>query len=550
MGEKAKKLQDIPKVESLPTILQKHNLLTADQISLIVQEHLLTGRGWVKLLLDYGLISDQKLQEIYGIAYGIQLYDPALQNTPPTMTSLSFDVLQEWMVFPLKIDDQTQTLHLAMVDCQDLRAQDYLRQTFTCQNLVLYAATRDQIFELLSKSFPHQESLDGFLWKLTKLDLEKHSNWAVDCFNFILSDAIVKGASDIHFQPCDRFIALRYRIDGVLVQRCAMHLRFWPMLSTRIKIASQMNITQSRLPQMGRLTHIIQGRPVDCRLSTHPICYGESIVIRLLDHKKQIISLKDLGLLPQQQAQITHMAQQPEGMIIFTGPTGSGKTTSLYALLRQLPAQAKNIVTLEDPIEYELPGIRQSQVDEALGFTFEEGVRSLLRQDPDVMLIGEIRDQPTAKMALRSALTGHLVLTTLHTPSLFGVIQRFEDLGVVGRNLAGVIRCVVSQRLVRILCPHCKENHRNTYMPGKCSQCNYNGYKGRIAIAECLSWNEDLDDGITQNCTPGELLKIAKSQGFVDMHTQAKNLIKQGLTTLEEVHRVIPWVPPENKGGF
>lgn len=541
MGGTSVAMRNIRQVASLAEILGKNNVLTSDQISLITQENLLTGRGWVKLLLDYGLIHDEKLQKIYKEFYKIDVFNPDFQGTPPQNLNLAADLLKEWMVFPFKVEQTTKTLHLAMVDCQDLKAQDQLRQTFACQSLIPYTATRDQIFELLGKAFPNEENLDSFLWRLAKLDLEKNSNWAVECLNFILCDAIDKGVSDIHFQPCDRFIALRYRIDGVLVQRCALHLRFWPMLSTRIKIASQMNITQNRLPQMGRLTHIIQGRAVDCRLSTHPICYGESIVIRLLDHKKQIISLKDLGLLPDQQNQIATMAQQPEGMIIFTGPTGSGKTTSLYALLRQLPAQAKNIVTLEDPIEYELPGIRQSQVDETLGFTFEEGVRSLLRQDPDVMLIGEIRDQATAKMALRSALTGHLVLTTLHTPSLFGVIQRFEDLGIQGRNLAGVIRCVVSQRLIRILCVHCKSKQGSKYISGQCAHCNYTGYKGRMAVAECLTWNESLDEGIAQNCTPGELLKIAQSQGFQDMHRQALDLIKEGRTTMEEVHRVVPW---------
>lgn len=548
MGSSPLKTYAKNSLQFLGDLLVEKNILSPDQISLISQEHTLTGRGFVKLILDYDLIEPQILKNLWSEFYDFAPLEHTTKNlhlkdfTPEILNQLKGLSLQELWTTPLNFDSKSKTLHIAQVDCQDIKTQDLMRQIFKGANIRTYAATVDEIFECLRQLFPKDQTLDSFLWKLSKLDLEKNPTWAMECVNLILTDAIAQGASDIHLQPHDRFIALRYRIDGVLMQRCTLHLRFWPMVATRFKILSQMNITQTRLPQMGRLTHIFEGRAVDCRLSTHPMCYGESIVIRLLDQKKRVLGLKDLGLPQSQQELLSQMGHLPEGMIIFTGPTGSGKSTSLYALLKQLPAQAKNIVTLEDPIEYELSGIRQSQVDEPLGFTFEEGIRSLLRQDPDVILIGEIRDAPTAKMALRAALTGHLVLTTLHTNDVFGVIQRFEDLGISPHTLCGVIKCVISQRLVRLLCNHCKEKQGDQWVPGQCHHCHYTGYKGRIPIAECLPWGPHLDDVIHGGCKPGDFMTQAQSHGFSPIQSQAQILIDKGLTTLKEVQRVIPWV--------
>lgn len=322
-----------------------------------------------------------------------------------------------------------------------------------------------------------------------------------------LDHAIYMGASDIHFEPTAHFIRVRLRLDGVLKEDVSFHTKFWPSLCARIKILGTMNIAETRSPQTGRFSYIAHHKEVDARVSSHPISQGENVVIRLLNRHNAFLPLDSLGFNSSFVHRLKRSLQKPEGLFIVTGPTGAGKTTTLYSLLTHLNEVGVNIMTLEQPIEYELPMIRQTDIREDKGMSFSEGIRSILRQDPDIIFIGEIRDSETAHMALRAAMTGHRVLTTLHTNSALGSLQRLADLGISPLLIPGNIIGLMAQRLVRQLCPLCKvprilhqkaashiglciSSPITIYEPIGCSDCHHTGYTGRLPIAEYIEGKE------------------------------------------------------------
>jgi type II secretory ATPase GspE/PulE/Tfp pilus assembly ATPase PilB-like protein len=328
--------------------------------------------------------------------------------------------------------------------------------------------------------------------------------------NALLVDAVKRGASDIHFEPEYAFLRIRYRIDGVLETVRSLHKTYMPGITVRVKVVSDMNIAETRAPQDGRLSLTLNGRPVDFRVSTQPTIYGENIVLRVLDREKSIISLDRMNLAKETLAKLGVMLSRPEGILIVTGPTGSGKTTTLYSLLAQVNDETVNIMTLEDPVEYPLTLMRQTSVNEVARMDFANGIRSIMRQDPDIILVGEVRDKETAEMAFRAAMTGHQVFTTLHTNSALGAFPRLLDIGIQPDIMAGNIIGVIAQRLVRVLCPHCKEAYAPTpeerallgrmgeaatyiYRGVGCNHCDNKGYKGRSAIMELLVMDGDLD---------------------------------------------------------
>ena len=310
----------------------------------------------------------------------------------------------------------------------------------------------------------------------------------------LLMDAVKRGASDIHFEPEHAFLRIRYRIDGVLQQVRSLHKSYWGGVAVRLKVVSGLDIAETRAPQDGRLHMNLCGRPIDFRVSTHPTIHGENIVLRVLDREKSIIPMERMGLRNEAMEELRLMMTRPEGIIIVTGPTGSGKTTTLYSLLSSQNTTAVNIMTLEDPVEYPVTMMRQTSVAEVNKIDFANGIRSIMRQDPDIILVGEIRDEDTASMAFRAAMTGHQVFSTLHTNSALGVFPRLTDIGILPDIMAGNIIGVVAQRLVRVLCPHCKEscvpdelerkilglkaNQKPEIFRAKgCQHCNLNGYR-------------------------------------------------------------------------
>lgn len=375
--------------------------------------------------------------------------------------------------------------------------------------------------------------------------------------NLILSEAIQQGASDIHFEPTENDLKVRYRIDGVLNQRHSPPQEYQGQLITRIKVLAKLDIAEHRLPQDGRIKLKMGGREIDFRVSTVPIAHGERIVLRILDKGNVILGLDQLGMFPSTVDEFRRLISFSEGIILVTGPTGSGKTTTLYSALWEIYNEEINIMTIEDPVEYKLRGIAQIAVHPKIGLNFAQGLRHILRQDPDVVMIGEIRDTETAEIAIQASLTGHLVLSTLHTNDAPSAIPRLIDMGVEPYLLSSTIVGVMAQRLVRKVCPNCREPYTPTeeelyelglepehinsgvlYRGKGCSQCYGSGYKGRHGIYELLTITPNLQSHIAKNCDAITLRKLAYEQGMLSLRQHGAHLVRAGITTVAEVLRV------------
>ena len=408
-------------------------------------------------------------------------------------------------------------------------------------------------------------SIDGILQELETgtIDMasliqeaEGYSHPVVRLIDSLLADATLRGASDIHFEPEPQFLRIRYRIDGVLRQVRSLHMRYWSAMVVRLKVMARMNIAETRAPQDGRISLSISGRPVDFRSAVQPTIHGENFVLRILDRKRGIVPITGLGLSETQLTLLQLMLSRPEGILLVTGPTGSGKTTTLYSILGHLNSEGVNIMTLEDPVEYPMPVIRQTSLSDAVKMDFAEGIRSMMRQDPDIILVGEGRDKDTAEMAFRAAMTGHQVFSTLHTNSAIRSIPRLVDLGIQPDVLAGNVIGIVAQRLVRTLCQACKApdspspieaqllgltrgESARVYRPVGCPACESQGYKGRMSILELLKFDADLDELVTRRASLKTMSEHLRQHGFVTMAEDGMRRVREGLTTVEEVGRVV-----------
>jgi len=374
----------------------------------------------------------------------------------------------------------------------------------------------------------------------------------VRLLNAILAESLKENASDIHIEPYEKEALVRFRLDGVLRTVLSPSIQIAPLLISRIKVMSKLDIAERRLPQDGRMTVRLGGRNIDLRISTMPSSHGERVVMRLLDKDAGKLQTDDLGMPATTRRELDELVSRPHGIILVTGPTGSGKTTTLYAALQQMDRQQRNIMTVEDPVEYDLPGISQTQINLRAGMTFARGLRAILRQDPDVILIGEIRDGETAEIATQASLTGHLVLSTLHTNTAAGAITRLQDLGVDSFLLASTVRGIISQRLMRKLCPHCRyqteadEFNRGLlslpagamiYQSKGCSHCNNSGFSGRQALFELVTVDAQLQSLIHEDT--GEMeVEAAIRQRVPSIREAGFELVRQGITTVEEVLRV------------
>ena len=368
----------------------------------------------------------------------------------------------------------------------------------------------------------------------------------------LLGEAVAAGASDLHFQPERGTLRVRQRLDGVLVDLRTLHGRLWPAMVVRLKVMGGLDIADSRTPQEGRFSRLIHGRPIEARLSSLPTLHGENLVARLLDRERGVPPLAALGIDERELGALRRIGARPEGMVLVTGPTGSGKTTTLYALLQTLDRDALNVMTLEDPVEYPLSGIRQSAVNEAAGVGFAEGVRALLRQDPDVMLIGEVRDGETARMALRAALTGHRVYATLYAGSAVAAVPRLVELGLSPNLLADNLAGVLAQRLVRRLCDECRQRYRADGAESEraggarwlwrargCDACRGSGYRGRVALMEVLLPDEGLAELLAYGAPPRELRRAAEAGGYRTLAEAGRARLLSGETSLAELARVV-----------
>ncbi len=554
-------VQAAPKPVRLGEKLMALGLISDDQLQVALTEQKSSKKLLGAILVEMGFITESALGEVLAESSGTQKFDPkATMLDSSVVRRIPKELAVRHKVIPVAYDNDT--LQLAMADVYNVLAIDQVRRHMPrSTRIVPIYCTDSEILELIDQYYDYEISVDGILREIetgirdnAKLDgrQEGYVNPTVRLVNALLIDAIKSGASDIHFEPEGSFLRLRYRIDGQMRQVRSFHRDYWSAMAVRIKIMAGMNIAETRNPQDGRISYNVLGREVDFRVATQPTIYGENIVMRLLDKAKSLVPLSDLGFSEHNTSVLKKLIKRPEGIIIVTGPTGSGKTTTLYSVLSYINGIDVNIMTLEDPVEYQLPLIRQSNVREGTGLDFLTGIKSLMRQDPDIIFIGEVRDEDTALMAVRAALTGHQVYTTLHTNDALGAIPRLTDIGVPPHLLAGSLIGCLAQRLVRKLCKACKKPYTASeeecrmlgvdaskpptiYGPGGCDKCNGKGYKGRTAVVEILRIDKGLDEMISTHATRRAMMDYALQNGFVPMQQDGVDKVLSGHVHLAEL---------------
>lgn len=480
---------------------------------------------------------------------------------------ISPSFMQNYCFFPLTTDSDQLTV--VVNDPFDVQVTNGLQQLFPQKEIRFKLAREKKIRDWLhhyfinnSEETPLSADEEEGALAISYDDAERLKDLAseapvIKLVNQLLTKAVEDGASDIHIEPFQDHLQFRYRIDGILVVQSKSPLAMQNAIISRIKIMAKMDIAERRLPQDGRIRIKIAGKDIDIRVSCLPIMYGESIVMRILDRSRIDLSLESLGFPADQLARFQELIVKPYGMILVTGPTGSGKTTTLYGALQKINTPDKKIITIEDPVEYELTGINQVEVNKKAGLNFAAGLRSIVRQDPDVILIGEIRDRETADIAIQSALTGHLVFSTLHTNDAAGAITRLVELGVEDYLLSSALIGIMAQRLVRVLCPDCKEAfvpepemqkklglpfsvtaEKPIYRPLGCKLCNSSGYRGRVAIFELMPVSEQIHSHIMESKASSGIREIAIAEGMSLLREDGWRNVKSGVTSIAEVLRV------------
>ncbi|RLA09975.1 MAG: secretion system protein E [Gammaproteobacteria bacterium] len=546
--------------------LQQKGLVTEDQIQIALLEQKKSGDPIARILVNMGFISEAIARDALSESFGQDSVD--LSKLLPDADALVLvpqELARRHSLLPVDLNAANSELTVAMADTQDMLALDQLRAKVGSQITVKpVLASEGDLAANIDDFYGYSVSIDAILKEietgvtdfsaLEAIGLDTYQQPVVRLVNALLTEAVKQGASDIHFEPEAHFARVRYRIDGVLRQIRSLHKDYWPAMVVRLKIISGMNIAENRAPQDGRISLRLRGRQIDFRVSAQPTVHGENIVLRILDRSQAIVPLDHLGLSDTALTQLQLMIARPEGIILVTGPTGSGKTTTLYSVLNHINSERINIMTLEDPVEYPMALIRQSSVTEGK-LDFAEGIRSMMRQDPDVILIGEIRDRATAEMAFRASMTGHQVLSTLHTNSALGALPRLADIGVSNQVIAGNIIGISAQRLIRKLCPECRE----AYHPGEleqkllgmanddvtlyravgCEACHMQGYKGRFSVTEVVRFDDDIDELILENAPLTAIRNIAREKGFQSLADDGTERILSGQTSIDEITRVI-----------
>jgi type IV pilus assembly protein PilB len=542
----------------LGDLLIESGLLTEDQLQTTLKDKPAEQRLG-DALLHRGYITEQQLIEVLEFQLGIphiSLYrypfDTSLFNLIPKETA------KRNLVIPLK--KEGDKLYVAMSDPMDFFTIDDLRLS-TGFHIETAIATKDDIIRAINKYYDIEEDFEELVGNEYAIEPVKEEKVTdadspiVRLVNQLLSNAGASKASDIHIDPQETKVVVRYRIDGMLRVERVLPKYMQNVLTARIKIMANLDITENRVPQDGRFKVNLDFHPVDLRVSTIPTVYGEKIVLRLLDMGSTLNDINKLGFNALNLKRFNSMIARPNGIVLITGPTGSGKSSTLYAALNKLNSEEVNIITVEDPVEYQIEGINQIQVNPNVGMTFATGLRSILRQDPNIIMVGEIRDKETAEVAVRASLTGHLVLSTLHTNDALTSVSRLIDMGVEPFLVASSLSGIVSQRLVRKVCRDCAESHSPTkreldifnkrgieisavWRGRGCASCNMTGYRGRLAVHEVLSVNEELRRAIMDEETVTRLREIAVKNKTIFLIDDGLLKVKQGLTTTEEVLRV------------
>ena len=554
--------------KSLGEALVELSLITPDKLKKAKQEAGRTKEPLRRVLIRLGMVDEDAVISFFEEQLGIPHIDFSNYILEPKVIELLPEQFcRKNLLLPLfKIGE---ALTIAMVDPMDVFALDEVRMKTDCEVEPVVVSEKD-LQRVFDQYYGARGTMDDILKSIDthKLEIKEGAEPelkaleglveeapVVKLVNLIINEAIKAGASDIHIEPEEDKLITRYRIDGVLHEAVSPPKNLQPAVISRIKILSGMNIAERRIPQDGRFQLKIEHRQIDCRVSTIPTVYGENIVIRLLDLNTVLLGLGDLGFSEADLQVYAKLIHKPYGIILVTGPTGSGKTTTLYSSLSSINSPEKNIVTIEDPIEYRLNMVRQMQINPRAGLTFANGLRSILRQDPDIIMVGEVRDLDTAEVAIQAALTGHLVFSTLHTNDAPGAITRLIDMGVEPFLVSSSITGVVAQRLVRTICGDCRETYKPTekvmqevgladagnikFFRGKgCDNCMNTGYRGRIGIFEFMVPNDDIRALTVAKASTTEIRKAALKGGMKTMLEDGIDKVKKGSTTLEEVLRV------------
>lgn len=571
--------------ERLGELLVAQGWLQQQDLDAALAEQAGQGGRLGALLVDKGLIGEQTLLEALSAQLGVEIAE--VTDRPgdrDALASMPYAVAKRYRALPLK--KERRVLHVAMPEPQDTEAVQALEfatgmqmRTFLCSAREIDIALEqhygmEEALEKIVRNVAQQAELDGsrassVVHVDTPSSAERAPGQAADpgqgmapiirLVNLILLEAVRKEASDIHFEPTRHYLQVRFRLDGVLRRRMSIPKYLQQSVLSRIKVTARMDIAKKRTPQDGGIRLQVEGRRLDLRVSSLPTFYGEKIVIRLLDQTERKIDLGTLGLEGERKEALEACYRRPQGMILVTGPTGSGKSTTLQCVLRDLRSEGINIITVEDPIEYELEGINQVQVQREAGLTFADSLRAILRQDPNVIMVGEIRDAETAEVAFRAAMTGHLVLSTLHTNDTVSTVTRLVDMGVPPFLISSALLAVLSQRLVRRICPGCRvsgepqassmavlpdgllKTGEHVCRGSGCSQCEHTGYRGRVGIFEILLLSPALRREIARGAEEGVVRERARQEGMVGLLEDGIEKVRQGVTTLEEVLSAACW---------
>jgi len=549
-------------------ILLEEGLIDEEKLGLALKEGGGNKERIGESLVRLGFISEEDLIKILSRELGLP-YLP-LSEYPkifPDNIELPLKFMKEYKVFPLGVYDNK--MKVAMADPFDSYAVDTLRLA-SKRELDIYLSTEKDILEAIEQFYGKggtkmariiedisqeeyeipSESTEEDVHHLRDMALEAP---IIKLVNLIISKAVDERASDIHIEPFENDLHIRYRIDGILHEVESPPKRLQSAIISRVKIMAKLNIAERRLPQDGRIRLKVSGKEIDLRISTIPTLYGESVVMRILDRTSALIGLEGLGFPTDALKRYEGLIMRPYGILLVTGPTGSGKTTTLYASLNKINSSEKKIITIEDPIEYQLDGVNQIQVKPKIGLTFANGLRHIVRQDPDIIMVGEIRDLETADIAIHSALTGHLVFSTLHTNDAPGAVTRLLDMGIEGFLVSSSLIGVLAQRLVRVICPNCKEPFTPSdevleeigatrgaliYHGEGCEECRYTGYRGRTGIFELMVVTEDIRRLILEKASANIIKQRAIAQGMQTLRENGWQKVREGITTVEEVLRV------------
>lgn len=553
----------------LGSLLVETGLITNDQLAEALAIQASTGRPIGRVLIDQGLISESDLVRALAKQVGLEFVDLTERAIDATVASLIPEGLaRRYQALPISWDDDV--LVVAMADPSNVLAVDDIR-ALTGAQVRCVVATSAQIRETIDRFHRLDSEVDDLASQAADelTDKDELANVSavvedapiVKFVNLLITQAVADRASDIHVEPAERDLRIRFRIDGVLHEVMRSPKAIQAGVISRLKVMSDINIAERRIPQDGRMSLTVGGKPIDLRVATLPTVHGEKVVMRILDKNQALLSLEDQGFLPDTLERYERSFRKPYGTVLVTGPTGSGKSTTLYATLNVLNEVQRNIITIEDPVEYRLAGINQIQVNPKAGLTFASALRSILRADPDVLLVGEIRDRETAIIGIEAALTGHLVLTTLHTNDAASTPMRLLEMGVEPFLVTSALDVVLAQRLARRLCDRCKE----PYQPSEeellsarwametidigdwptlhravgCSACGRTGYRGRFALHEVMPISEEIERLIIERRSVEDLSKVAQMEGMIPLRQDGLRKAAMGMTSIEEIFRVV-----------